>query len=126
MATTRARCGECRKTFTPSPTAAERQRVCGESCRLARRRKLARDRRAADLAGYREDERARQRVHRAKARDAPAGAVRHAPGKPPKGWKAPVKMVQFVDRALALSRASLLRDLRQIVGDLRNSLADTG
>jgi hypothetical protein len=112
--------------FTPSATAVGRQRVCGEDCRRARRRELARRRRAADLDGYRADEVERQRAHRAKARDARITGGCHAPASRPNLAKVQPDVARFVDRALALSRTSLLRDLRQIVGGSPEFVADTG
>ena len=56
----RRRCAECRRTFTPAPSALATQRVCGARCRAARDRELARARRARDLDGARTDERVRQ------------------------------------------------------------------
>lgn len=110
MATCR-RCAECRKTFTHAPSARSTQRVCGKACRAARDRRLARARRRRDLDDARADERERQQASR-KARLA-AGC--HAP---PSARKCPLSLRevrQFADRALARSRATLVRDLGGIL-----------
>jgi hypothetical protein len=105
------RCTECRTTFTAEPSAHATQRVCGEVCRKARDRKLARVRRRRDRDDARADERERQRTSR-KAR---AEGECHAP---PSIRKCPLsneEVRQFVDRALERSRATLVRDLRGIL-----------
>ncbi len=55
----RHRCAECRKTFTPEPSARKTQRVCGERCRAARNRDLDQARPRRDLDDARADERAK-------------------------------------------------------------------
>jgi len=126
MESTRRRCSECRATFTPSPTAGSKQRVCGEACRSQRDRKLARRRRTKDLAGHREDERLRQRAHRAAVCAGTEAAARHAPASPSKQQELHAKMAILVDRVWALSRARMLRDLSGIVALEGAKLADTG
>jgi len=105
------RCTECRRWFAPMPSARGHQRVCGEErCREARRRKLARQRRAEALREHRADERERQQ--RCRARRAERGC--HAP---PSGANSPDllrEIGQIVDGALALSRATLRRRLPRI------------
>jgi hypothetical protein len=117
---TRRRCIECRCTFTPSPRARQTQRVCGPACRAARDRKLARQRRRADLIGTREDDKRRQQALRARRSEARAAAVQastgvgcHAPRSASKSEELPEDLVRRVDRAFEASRASLLRDLRR-------------
>jgi hypothetical protein len=129
MATPR-RCSECRGTFTPSPRARATQRVCGAACRVSRDRRLARARRRRELAEHRSDERQRQQLHREKQRGAsaaaspaPSAAERHAPASPPNPAISPRKLAEIVDRAFELSRASLLRDLRQLAGKAAQELA---
>ena len=61
----RRRCSECRQWYVPAQSAVKTQRTCSKKCRLRRRAKLERARRAADLANARADERERQRRHRA-------------------------------------------------------------
>jgi hypothetical protein len=118
--------------FTPSPRAQLTQRVCGPACRVARNRKLARARRRRDEDGYRADECRRQQERReahasrasttgaaeaaAKAGTSGATEVRrgcHAPPSVSKSLKLLDDLVQFVDRRLEASRASLLRALRR-------------
>lgn len=120
------RCSECRKTFTPSTTTGARQKVCGPECRRRRDRRLARRRRLNELTEYREDERRRQRVHRAKGREGSQGPVCHAPASGCKLLDLREKVVVFVDRALARSRASLLRDLAEVMPEASDLLARTG
>jgi hypothetical protein len=95
-------------------------------CRRRRDRKLARRRRGKELAEHREEERRRQRTHRAKARERSEGAECHAPASGSKSSDLREMVVVFVDRALARSRASLLRDLAEIMPQTRDLLADTG
>jgi len=105
------RCAECRKTFTPAPSARTTQRVCGHGCRAARDRRLARARRRRALEDARADERERQRAHRERA----AAAGCHAPPSAGKLAYSREEVGRFVDRAFALSRATLIRDLRGIL-----------
>ena len=111
----RRRCTECRKTFTPARSAASTQCVCGAACRAARDRKLARIRRGRDRDGARAEEWARQQESR-RRRLAAAGC--HAPPSPRKCALLPEEVRQIVDRALAVSRATLVRDLRGILSRL--------
>jgi hypothetical protein len=125
----RRRCTECRCTFTPSPRALQTQRVCGPACRAARDRKLARTRRRREIDDARADERQRQkacRAARAKAHAAQDPPACHAPPSASNPSNLPDKIVQFVDRALEASRASLLRDLRREWLRLRETLAMPG
>jgi len=105
------RCAECRKTFTPAPSARTRQRVCGHECRAARDLQRARARRRGGLEEARANERERQRAHR--KRRAAAGC--HAPPSVRKCALSRQEIGRFVDRALAVSRATLVRDLRGIL-----------
>ena len=105
------RCAECRKMFTPAPSARETQRVCGARCRAVRDRGLARVRRRRDLDDARADERDRQRLSR--QRRAAAGC--HAPPSPRKSPLSAKEVRVFVDRALERSRATLARDLGAIL-----------
>src|SRR5262249_26780389 len=120
---TRKRCSECRRTFTPSPRARATQRVCGAACRASRDRKLARARRRRELGEARSDERLRQQQHREKqrrvsAKGAPerAAAQGHAPASRPNPSISQKELAEILDRALELSRASLMRDLREFAG----------
>jgi hypothetical protein len=126
MANTRRRCSECRKTFSPSVGTGARQKVCGAACRAKRDRKLARRRRVRQLEEHREDEAARQRVHRARVRASAEGPSCHAPASGAKLLKLREKVAVLVDRALAMSRATLVRDLAEIVPRGGENLADTG
>ena len=109
------RCTECRRWFAPMPSARGHQRVCGEErCREARRRKLARQRRAEALREHRADERERQQ--RCRARRAERGC--HAPPSGAKPAELAAKLLESWDRAAALSRASLQRRIPTILRGL--------
>jgi len=117
----RCRCTECRQMFTVAASAKATQRVCGSACRRARDRKLARQRRRRDLDEARADERARQRARRARPADEAATAATaeagcHAPPSAPKLLLSRQEVAEFVDRALARSRATLVRDFRGALG----------
>jgi hypothetical protein len=107
--------------FTVAASAKATQRVCGSACRRARDRKLARQRRRRDLDEARADERARQRARRARRADEAATAATaesgcHAPPSVPKLLLSRHEVAEFVDRALARSRATLVRDFRGALG----------
>jgi hypothetical protein len=127
---TRKRCSECRSPFIPSPRAQSTQRVCGVDCRSVRDRKLARARRRREVDDYRADEQVRQEASRgrraAKARAAEAGEVCHAPASASKSSKLPEEFVEFVDRAVEASRATLLRVLRRNWPRPRENVATAG
>lgn len=114
----RRRCTECRQMFTVAASARATQRVCGSVCRRARDRKLARQRRRRDRDEARADERARKRASRARRADAAATATSgcHAPPSAPKLLWSRQEVAAFVDRALARSRATLVRDFRGVLG----------
>lgn len=143
----RRRCSECRSWFVPARTAAQSQRVCGEECRRHRRGRQARGRRRADLQEYRVEERERQRAHRERRRSQPEGGAKPAeerraspsgeqtPGsagvpspREPAGHAPPSlgnlskkleKLLKSWDKAQALSRASLLAEIQQILRGTR-------
>ncbi len=62
----RRRCCECRKWYVPKPSAVNTQKTCSKNCRLGRRARQERARRAADLENARADDRERQRRYRAR------------------------------------------------------------
>jgi hypothetical protein len=111
---TQRRCTECRKWFTPQPSARTHQHVCGAACRRVRRRKLARYRRLDDLVEQRTDERLRQRKHR----DAAKGVVRHAPASDAKQAELLSIVEQIVDKVARVSRATLLGDVRRMLREI--------
>lgn len=77
--------------------------------------------------GYRQDELRRQQVHRAKRRlEGADEGPRHAPPSGGKRQELQGIVGVLVDRALDRSRATLVRDLAEIVALPRESLADTG
>jgi hypothetical protein len=115
----RRRCTECRQMFAAAAAAITTQRVYSAACRCARDRKLGRARRRRrDLDEVREEERERQRASR--ARRPPASGC-HAPLSARKQPLSRAEVSEFVDRALAPSRATLVRDFR---GALRRYAAN--
>lgn len=117
----RRRCTECRQMFTVAASARATQRVCGSACRRRRDRKLARQRRRRDLDDARADERVRQRASRVRRADEATKAATmesgcHAPPSAAKLLLSRQEVTEFVNRALALSRATLVRDLRGALG----------
>jgi hypothetical protein len=66
----RSRCRVCRDHFRADPRAAT-QKVCTKECGRIRRREQAKQRRADDLEGHREAERARQQAWRDARRAGP-------------------------------------------------------
>jgi len=141
----RKRCTECRQWYEASSSARDTQRVCGEACRQMRRRKLARQRRQEHLLEARDEERERQRAHRAAlwaqaasaaatetlpaavssqpARDGPRGPARHAPPSSANHPEVLGKVLECWDREMARSRATLQR---RIAGILRGSSPSAG
>jgi hypothetical protein len=126
---TRKRCSECGRRYTPSPRARSTQRVCGAECRAARDRKLARVRRRREIDDYRADERVRQqasRAARAKAPPAALGAPCHAPASTSTSSELQDEIIHFLDHAVDVSRATLLRDLRRNWPRLCENVAKAG
>ena len=126
MSCVKARCAGCRKSFTPDRRTATRQVMCSRACGAHRRRTRAKERRGADLEGYRDAERERQRDRRRRRREGAASApeevcksvqvveVSRAE------FAAQVHaitsvIVQNVDKAAALSRAEFERQVVKIV-----------
>ncbi len=105
------RCSECRRTFKVSPSARKTQRVCGAACRAKRDRRLARARRRREIDEARIEERERQSAWR----EVRSKAGCHAPASEPKCSFSLNEIGQFVDRALELSRATLVREVRGIL-----------
>ena len=150
----RRKCSECRKWFRPEPTAAGHQKTCCAKCRLERRRRLARKRRLGDLEACREDEKQRQRRHRAAARSkakgdaapderhapasagghapasapghAPASAGGHAPASARNHWNSQPVLAEIVDKVLDLSRATLERELAKNIENFVEKVAHFG
>ena len=134
-ATIRKRCAECPKWFTPLARLASQQMVCSASCRLKRRRKQARARRALDPARYREEEVERKRLSRQRQREqrrvsgkppdgdigaqmASSEAPCHAPGEACNSLKSKQKFADFWDTLLDLSRAGSEREMREVAWEM--------
>jgi hypothetical protein len=151
----RGRCVVCRKRFLADVRAGERQKVCSAACRVVRRRKQAKQRRAQDIEAYRASERERQRMSRRQRRastqpppapeadpariaplpPAPSGSrgVTSAPSRPLSRAslaRQPAgireEILRAWDKAADLSRAGLVHDLARIFGDKAPLLGETG
>ena len=130
------RCSECDARFIPIACIGARQRVCSRQCRLQRRAKGARRRRAAEIQDHRVDERERQAVSRARRKTAlairsdaehepepmttaPPSLAGHEPSSPAITPKQLDKVDEIVDRILGrithLSRAELRREVAMIL-----------
>ncbi len=138
-ATIRKRCAVCGNWFIPLARLASQQVVCGASCRLKRRRKQARARRALEPARYREEEVERKRLSRQRQRErqrmsgqppdgdqgaqfGPSEAPCHAPGEPRKCRKEQQNFTDFWDTLLDLSRAGSEREMREVAWEMWQKL----
>jgi hypothetical protein len=126
----RRRCTECRCWFVPCGSATHSQKVCSQTCRRKRQRKLARRRRRADLEGFRAEERVRQQVHRERLRDerlieADEPAVSRATLSAPEAVLRD-QIVESWDRQLLLSRATFARRVSLLLGRERKKLGQPG
>ena len=111
----RRRCCECRGWYQPKRSATKTQKTCSRKCRLRRRARQERKRRAEELVNARADERDRQRRHRARkaekqGRDRPVSLT---------GLAAQVvdtveQIVEEVGQAQRLSLTGLSRRVRRI------------
>lgn len=106
--------------FTPSPHGKSTQRVCGAECRAKRDGKLQRARRRREIDDHRADERERQRASRARRREATC----HAPPGESKPSKVQDKSEQNEARAKAMSRATLARQLADLMPLLNQIVAN--
>ncbi len=132
----RRRCAECRCWYTAAQSARQTQKVCGTECRKRRRRRRSRARRRGSVQECRVDERERQRKSRAERRargaaasEPDAGASTGASHAPPLA-RIPLELREEIleswDRAAALSRASLKRELRVILVGSAANLGNEG
>lgn len=112
--TQRKRCCECRHWFVPHAAAAGHQKTCGEPCRIKRRGRLRRRRRALDVWEYRVDERERQRACRARKKDLVGGAVSR-PGLCAQVPDLQRELLEIVDEQVAMSRAGLRREVARLL-----------
>ena len=112
--TSRRRCCECRGWYTAKPSASQTQKTCGGKCRLRRRGKQLKKRRAADLAAVREDERDRQRRRRDREREsAGESPPMSRTGLSAQAAKAVEEIIEKLGQEQRLSRAGLRRQLRR-------------
>ena len=100
----RRRCSECHQRFIPHRSALESQKTCCPACRLKRRARLKRERRAASLDEFRKDERERQRTWRAGEQERQSCATGRSSGEP------------------SVSRTTLDPRLAEIVAELTKTL----
>ena len=113
--TSRRRCCECRGWYTPKPSASQTQKACGGKCRLRRRGKQEKKRRAADLAAVREDDRDRQRRCRDREREsAGVGPPMSRTGLSAQAAEAVEEIIERLGQEQRLSRAGLRRELRRL------------
>lgn len=130
----RRRCTMCRKWYRPDPRTFHHQKTCGSKCRGRRRRWLARKRREQDLDLYREDERHRQRVCRARRREADGqggGFTAVDPSRSRAGIILEVieleeEILEIWDKSVGLSRSWLKRQLVQTLKDTAKSWDKVG
>ena len=121
------RCTACGKTVPAAPSAGDSQKVCGQQCRKKRNRKLARKRRQARLADYRQDEVKRKREQRAREKARRALTVGqeaasrqdsepcHAPASVDKVAKGRDKVDQILDDFWEVSRARLREEIERVI-----------
>jgi hypothetical protein len=130
------RCTECRTRYEAKASARGKQRVCSAECRRQRRGRLSRRRRSQRVQEHRVDERERQRRCRARrgsvstSSQAPAGTsskaevetaeaceppAGHAPASAAKPAEIAARLLESWDLAMALSRASLQREMAAIL-----------
>lgn len=121
------RCVVCRATVPAWPSAGSSQMVCGKACRKERNRKLARKRRQARLAEYRQDEVKRKRKQRACEKERRAltagqeAASRqdsepcHPPASVDNVAKGRDKVDQILDDFWEVSRARLREEIERMI-----------
>lgn len=115
-------CVVCRRQFRPHSAAKLVQRTCSRACRLARRRRLAKRRRAEAPEHFRCLERERQSKRRCQLRQTGAHEVLEMPRVPAASTiSAPAEMsamvalaVAVVDRQMPLFRASLVAEFARL------------
>jgi hypothetical protein len=132
------RCVECRRWFTPEPSARTTQKLCGDApCKASRRNARARRRRSHDVQDYRVDERVRQRASRAQRiksagasappslpQEGPAVTECHVPPSIENARQIALQLLAGWDKATAESRATLKRQLAAILGQSRDGLGE--
>ena len=116
--TSRRRCFECRDWYRPEPSALQTQKTCGAKCRLDRRGKYEKKRRASDPAAAREGDRDRQRHHRELERErvsAGESPPMSQAGLSAQATDAIEAIVKELGQAQRLSQAGLRRQLRRFL-----------
>jgi len=109
----------------PSSAASLTQKTCSKKCRLSRRGKQAKGRRAAALPAAREDERERQ--HRHREREGAAGAPMSRTGLSAQAAEAIEEIIKKLGQAQRLSRTGLRRQLRRLsLGESASAGLETG
>ena len=107
------RCCECRDWYLPKPSALKTQKTCGVRCRLRRRGKYEKKRRALDLVAAREGDRDRQRDHRDRERATAGVSPMSQAGLSAQAAEAIEEIVEKLGQAQRLSQAGLRRQLRR-------------
>jgi hypothetical protein len=135
---TRRRCPECRARFHPDLRAVATQIVCSAKCRLLRRRKQAKQRRALDLEGHRQAERARKQLSRKSGQPRPVAPQDEPPpsragARPlsrtsmaPQMAELPEEISLLWARIGAASRTSIVRETRRILEEKRPFVGQGG
>jgi hypothetical protein len=125
----RRTCTSCRKWFHSKPSAVTTQKTCSAACRAVRRAMLARHRRERGLQESRVAERERQRACRERRRKGEKVVTRRVRSRaplPPEVAAIRAEILARVDHAARLSRATLDRQLRGILGVMGPLLDQAG
>jgi len=124
----RRRCHSCRKWFRPKPSSETHQKTCSAECRRKRLRVLAKRRRERALESHRKGDRQRQKKCRERRR---AAGLTVTPSVSRSGLSSqPLALDgvigQTLDKLFALSRSTLLAELRRAFGEIGHSLGQGG
>lgn len=125
----RRTCTSCRKWFQAEAAATRTQKTCSLACRAKRRAMLARQRRERSLHESRVADRKRQQACRARRRrdlvEPPRRAMSRATLSP-QAIEMQAQVMAIVDHAARLSRATLGRQLRGILGAKGSAVDQAG
>ena len=126
--TPRRRCHSCRKWFRPKPSSEAHQKTCSTECRRKRLRDLAKRRRERDLEAHRKRDRQRQRKCRDRRRAAGLTVTPSVSrsGLSPQPLAIDGVIGQTLDKHFALSRSTLLAELRRALGEIGHLLGQGG
>ena len=125
--TSRRRCCECRDWYTPEPSALLTQMTCSRECRLLRRARREKRRRAANPSAAREDECDRQRHHREREQPGGVSPAMSQAGLSPQAAEAVEEIIEKLRQEQRVSRAGLRRQLRRLsLGEPESAGRETG